>query len=150
VIAVMCAISGLAAFVIALLGRALGEVGVMIVLAVWGAGALSFYGLCVAHAIDRTPPRKIPQVMSALLFVWAAGSILGPLLSGAAMRAAGAFGLFGVAGILLILLAFAMIWRVSRRPAPEEADQDSWSPILPTPLASVELDPRNPEASTDS
>ena len=86
VIAAMCASSGLAALVIAVFGRSLGEIGVILVLTLWGAGSLSFYGLCVAHAIDRTPKGQIPQVMSGLLFVWAGGSILGPLMSGFAMR----------------------------------------------------------------
>ena len=62
----------------------------------------------------------------------------------------GAMGLFGLAGILLILLAFIMVWRVSARAAPEEHEQEDWSPILPTPLASVELDPRNPERESES
>ena len=150
VIAVMCAISGLAALGIAVFGRSLGETGVVIVLGVWGAGSLSFYGLCVAHAIDRTPKGAIPQVMSGLLFVWAGGSIVGPLLSGFAMRGAGRMGLFGLAGILLVILAMIMIWRVSKRAAPEEGQQEDWSPILPTPLASVELDPRNPERDVEA
>ena len=150
VIAVLSAVSGLAAMVIAIFGRSFGEIGVMLVLIVWGGGALTFYGLCVAHAIDRTPKGKIPQVMSGLLFIWAGGSIVGPLLSGIAMRAAGATGLFGLAGLLLILLAFIMVWRVSARAAPEEHQQEDWSPILPTPMASVELDPRNPEREAES
>jgi MFS family permease len=150
VIAVLCAVSGMAAMVIAIFGRSFGEIGVMLVLVLWGAGALTFYGLCVAHAIDRTPKHKIPQVMSGLLFVWAGGSIVGPLLSGIAMRAAGATGLFGLAGLLLILLAFIMVWRVSARAAPEEHQQEDWSPILPTPMASVELDPRNPEREAET
>ena len=150
VIAVLSAVSGLAAMVIAIFGRSFGEIGVMLVLIVWGGGALTFYGLCVAHAIDRTPKGKIPQVMSGLLFIWAGGSIVGPLLSGIAMRAAGATGLFGLAGLLLILLAFIMVWRVSARAAPEEHQQEDWSPILPTPMASVELDPRNPEREAET
>ncbi|WP_198019693.1 MFS transporter [Hyphomonas sp. L-53-1-40] len=150
VIAVLCAISGMAAMVIAIFGRSLGEVGVMMVLVVWGAGALTFFGLCVAHAIDRTPKGKIPQVMSGLLFIWAGGSIVGPLLSGIAMRGAGATGLFGLSGLLLILLALIMVWRVSARAAPEEHQQEDWSPILPTPLASVELDPRNPDREAET
>lgn len=150
VIATMCAVSGLAALGIAVFGRSLGETGVIVVLGLWGAGSLSFYGLCVAHAIDRTPKGNIPQVMSGLLFVWAGGSILGPLLSGFAMRGAGRLGLFGLAGALLIVLALIMVWRVTRRAAPEEAQQEEWKPILPTPLASVELDPRNPELETQT
>ena len=149
VIAAMCASSGLAALVIAVFGRSLGEIGVILVLTLWGAGSLSFYGLCVAHAIDRTPKGQIPQVMSGLLFVWAGGSILGPLMSGFAMRGAGRLGLFGLAGVLLIVLALIMVWRVVRRPAPEDSEQEDWKPILPTPLASVEIDPRNPELDSE-
>jgi MFS family permease len=145
VIAGMCTMSGIAALMIAIFGVALGEIGVIAVLTIWGAGALSFYGLCVAHAIDRTPRGRVPQVMSGLLFVWAAGSIVGPLMSGTAMRMADRVGLFGLAGVLLLVLAGLMVLRVRQRAAPTEAQQEEWSPITPTSLASVELDPRNPE-----
>ena len=145
VIAGMCTMSGIAALLIAIFGVALGEIGVIAVLTIWGAGALSFYGLCVAHAIDRTPRGRVPQVMSGLLFVWAAGSIVGPLMSGTAMRMADRVGLFGLAGVLLLVLAGLMVLRVKQRAAPTEAQQEEWSPITPTSLASVELDPRNPE-----
>ena len=145
VIAGMCTMSGIAALMIAIFGVALGEIGVIAVLTIWGAGALSFYGLCVAHAIDRTPRGRVPQVMSGLLFVWAAGSIVGPLMSGTAMRMADRVGLFGLAGVLLLVLAGLMVLRVKQRAAPTEAQQEEWSPITPTSLASVELDPRNPE-----
>ena len=150
VIAGLGTMSALAALMIAVFGTALGEAGVVIVLGFWGAGSLSFYGLCVAHAIDRTPKSLIPQVMSGLLFVWAAGSIFGPLLSGFAMRAAGRIGLFGLAGVLLIALAVIMVWRVRQKPVPEEEKLKEWSPILPTPLAGVELDPRTPESPEES
>lgn len=139
VIAGLGAMSALAALFIAIFGTGLSEVGVVLVLGFWGAGSFSFYGLCVAHAIDRTPKSLIPQVMSGLLFIWAAGSIFGPLLSGFAMRAAGRFGLFGLAGILLIVLAVIMVWRVRKKPVLEDEKLEDWSPILPTPLASVEL-----------
>ncbi len=146
VIAGMCALSALAALLIAVFGTALGEIGVILVLAFWGAGSLSFYGLCVAHAIDRAPRGQIPQVMSGLLFIWAGGSIIGPLLSGFAMRGAGRFGLFGLAGVLLVVLAAIMVWRTQVRPVPQDSKQEDWNPILPTPLASVEIDPRTPDA----
>jgi MFS family permease len=148
VIAGLCAMAGIAALLIAIFGRAVGEIGVIVLLTVWGAGALSFYGLCVAHAIDRTPRGRVPRVMSGLLFVWAAGSIVGPLMSGFAMRMADRVGLFGLAGVLLLVLAILMVVRVRQRAAPSEAQQEEWKPIQPTPLASVELDPRNPELDT--
>ena len=149
VISGMCAMSAIAAVLIATLGAATGELTVLVLVGVWGAGSLSFYGLCVAHAIDRTPEGKIPQVMSGLLFVWAGGSIIGPVVSGFAMRLADRTGLFGLAGVLLLVLAALMVWRVRRRAVTEDEKQSGWSPILPTPLASVELDPRNPDSDSD-
>jgi MFS family permease len=50
--------------------------------ALWGAGALSFYSVSAAHATDRTEAGQITQVMSGMLFIWAGGSVLGPLLTG--------------------------------------------------------------------
>ncbi|MFT5774305.1 MAG: MFS family permease [Hyphomonas sp.] len=148
VIAGMCTMSGIASLLIAVFGVALGEIGVIAVLTIWGAGALSFYGLCVAHAIDRTPRGRVPQVMSGLLFVWAAGSIVGPLMSGFAMRVADRAGLFGLAGVLLFVLAILMVVRVRQRAAPTEAQQEEWKPVTPTSLAGVELDPRNPNVES--
>ena len=146
VIAGLGAMSALAALFIAIFGTRISEVSVIIALGVWGAGALSFYSLCVAHAIDRTPKVLIPQVMSGLLFVWAGGSIIGPLLSGFAMRAVGELGLFGLAGILLIALTIIMVLRVRSKPVAIEDKLAEWSPVLPTPLASVKLDPRMSDA----
>lgn len=142
VIAGLGGMSALAALFIAFFGTRLSEISVIIALGFWGAGALSFFSLCVAHAIDRTPKVLIPQVMSGLLFVWAGGSIIGPLLSGFAMRADGEFGLFGLAGVLLIVLTIVMIMRVRSKPVAIEDKLAEWSPVLPTPLASVKLDPR--------
>lgn len=150
VIAGLCAVSAAAAILIAVFGALIGESGVLALLAVWGAGALCFYGVCVSHAIDRTPQGQVPQVMSGLLFVWAAGSIIGPLISGLAMRLAGAVGLFGLAGVLLAILSIYMIVRVRQREAPEgKADIDR-GPILPSPLASVEIVPRDPTETSQS
>lgn len=51
--------------------------------ALWGAGALSFYSISASHATDRTEPGQIAQVMSGMLFIWAGGSVIGPILTGA-------------------------------------------------------------------
>ncbi len=144
VVAGLTGIAGAAAILIAVFGSVIGETGILVLIGIWGAGALCFYGVCVSHAIDRTPPGQVPQVMSGLLFVWAAGSIAGPLISGVAMRVAGAVGLFGFAGVMLGLLAFYMIVRVRQRAPAESQPSGERGPILPSPLASVEIVPRDP------
>lgn len=142
VVAGLTAVSGGAAILIAVFGGLLGEGAIMGLLAIWGAGALCFYGICVSHAIDRTPPGQVPQVMSGLLFVWAGGSIVGPLISGAAMTAMGGFGLFGLAGVSLGLLALYMLVRSRMRAPPEPLPAGERAPILPSPLASPKIVPR--------
>jgi MFS family permease len=143
-------VSGAAAILIALFGSFIGETGILFLIGIWGAGALCFYGVCVSHAIDRTPQGQVPQVMSGLLFVWAAGSIAGPLISGMAMRIGGAVGLFGFAGVMLGLLAVYMIVRVRQRSAAESPPSGERTTILPSPLASVEIMPRDPAEGEQS
>ena len=141
IVAALCGISGVSALLIALLGPAIGETGVIALLAIWGAGALCFYGICVSHAIDRTPPGQVAQVMSGLLFVWAAGSIAGPLASGLVMTLAGGFGLFGLAGVCLSAAALYMLARSRMRQAPEPLPPGERALILTSPLASPQILP---------
>ncbi len=76
---------------------------------VWGAGALSYYGLCVAHATDRAPHDQAARVVSGLLFVYSAGSVVGPSVAGAAFDTPlGGRALFGIAAASGLLLVIAM------------------------------------------
>jgi len=76
---------------------------------VWGAGALSYYGRCVAHATDRAPPDQAARAVSGLLFVYSAGSVIGPSVAGAACDSPlGGRALFGVAAASGLILVGAM------------------------------------------
>lgn len=91
--------------------------------ALWGAGAMSFYSVSAAHATDRSEPGQIASVMSGMLFVWAAGSVLGPIITGiTADTELGQPGVFAVVAILYFALSAANLWRVSvaERPAPAQ------------------------------
>lgn len=90
--------------------------------ALWGAGALSFYSISAAHATDRTDPGQIAQVMSGMLFIWAGGSVIGPILCGAvADTKVGQPGVFAAVAIGYFILLAANLWRVFRRERPGEA-----------------------------
>lgn len=116
---------------------------VIILLGVWGAGSLSFYGVAVAHIIDWCPPGKIAQAMAGILFIWAMGSVAGPLLAGAALQTPlGAPGLFAMAAIFGAILTLAMIWRRAARGAPPQVLQEPWNPATPTLATRGEIDPR--------
>jgi MFS family permease len=72
-----------------------------------------------SHATDRTESGRIASVMSGMLFVWAAGSVAGPLITGAtADTQLGQPGVFAVVAVLYFALLAANLWRVSvtRRP----------------------------------
>ncbi len=144
VVAVMAAAAAIAALGVGMLaGRAPFAV-ILGLLAVWGAGSLSFYGVCIAHAADRSTPDQIARVMSGLLFVWAAGSVAGPPLSGFAMRIGlGPGGLFVWAAALTVLLAVLMLVRRQARAPAEEGAREAWLFTQPTSVPGVSNDPRS-------
>lgn len=118
-------------------------------LLLWGAGSLSFYGICVAHGVDRVRSDQVTQLMSGLLFVWATGAVIGPVLSGLAMRSElGPSTLFLLASSLLVVLAIVMIVRRAAHAGPADASQEDWNLTLPTSVAGLELDPRVPDQKT--
>lgn len=141
VVAGLSLFSGAAAAALAVGAIWFSEPVVLLLLCLWGAGAFSFYGVCAAHAIDRAGPGRIPQVMSGILFVWAAGSVAGPILSGVAMSLGGPQALFGLAALGLFVLAGIMLVRSRVRPAPVPAAPAPFMPAEATaaPLASPEI-----------
>ncbi|MEM8617157.1 MAG: MFS transporter [Pseudomonadota bacterium] len=142
VIAVMVLAAGMAAIALGLF-TGLPDIALLILIGIWGAGSLSFYGVAVAHILDWAPAGKMAQAMSGVLFVWAFGSVLGPLLAGLSMRTAyGAPGLFVLTAIFSFLLVVSMLIRRAAREEPPEALQEPWSPTTPLLAAQGEIDPR--------
>lgn len=95
--------------------------------ALWGAGALSFYSVSAAHATDRTESGQIAQVMSGMLFVWAAGSVVGPILTGAvADTRAGQPGVFAAVAFGYFALLAANLWRLVVRERPGHAQRSAF------------------------
>jgi len=116
---------------------------VLALLAIWGAGSLSFYGIAVAHGVDRANPDQIPGLMSGLLFVWALGSVIGPPLAGFAMGTPlGPGGLFVFSALFSLALIVAMVWRREARTRVPKADREDWEMTRPTSLTGQDIDPR--------
>jgi len=82
VLATLIGVPAVAAFVLAIFGADLSLALNTLLFAIWGAGALSYYGIAVAHLGDRTPRSELPAASSGLLFVWAGGTIVGPAIGG--------------------------------------------------------------------
>ncbi len=88
----------------------------------WGGAGLSIYAICVAHAGDHAPPGQMVPLISSLLFAWAVGAVIGPMLATAVMSWRGVGGLFTYAGGVSLLFFGFIVWRMrSRRASAEEA-----------------------------
>lgn len=137
VIAALAALAALTAFSLALWSEQLPRWGGVVLFFLWGAGALSFYGIAVAHMADRAEPGKLPQSAAGILFVWAAGSVLGPILQGPLVDAFGIEGMFWFAGGAALLVIIGMFWRRSTRAGP--LNKEEYAPQLGTSVAEGEI-----------
>ena len=132
-------IAAIAAFVLAMFGGRMPNWAAVLTFFAWGAGALSFYGIAVAHMADRAEPGRLAQSAAGLLFVWAAGSIVGPLLQGPIVDLFGIEGMFWFAGVGALLVSLAMFWRRGAREQTLQSQKEDFSPQLGTSVAAGEI-----------
>lgn len=108
--------------------------------ALWGGGALSFYSVSASHATDRTEPGQIASVMSGMLFIWAAGSVIGPIITGVtADTQLGQPGVFAVVALFYFGLFAANLWRISVMKRPEPEHRTPFLPIAGTSMVEGEV-----------
>jgi len=135
-------IAGLASLPLALFGPGLGLTWVTFLAFLWGAGALSFYGILVALAADRSKPEEIARVIAGLLFVWAGGAVVGPLIAGVIVASPlGLRGVFVQAILGSGLLIALMIWRL--RSTDKPAGYAPFHNATQTSVMAAEADPRS-------
>jgi MFS family permease len=155
VIAALAGVSAVAGLALAVTPAAAPDMLIYSIAFIWGAGALSFYGVAVAHAADRAPHGQQTPMMAGVLLAWAAGSTAGPVVAGLFMQVGlGPSGLFIYAAVAYAALAAAMMSRRGARPL-TEAEIDAkipFAPIAATSTAAAELDPRadTPEDAEDA
>ena len=139
VIAALAALAAVGALALAVFGKLLPFPAAAFLFALWGAGGLSFYGIATAHMADRAEPGRIAQAASGLLFVWATGSIIGPLVLGVAVEAAGRAAMFWFAGLSSVGLVAFMVHRRAEREPSEKTTRESVAPQQATSVAASEL-----------
>jgi MFS family permease len=149
VIAGLAGLAAISSFALALWSGRLVEWQSIALFFLWGAGALSFYGIAVAHMADRAEPRKLTQSAAGLLFVWAGGSVIGPLIIGPLADVFGLAGMFWFAGAAALAVTFAMFWRRTTREGPLE--KGGYAPQSESSVAGGEIvyggeDERAPES----
>ena len=102
----------------------------------WGAGSLTFYGICVAHGIDRISEGRVTELMGVLIVCWSAGSVLGPLLAGLFIGdSVDGSRLFIFTSLGLACLGSIMMFRLARRGPVKRTTR--WYPALPGPVGLI-------------
>ena len=137
VIAGLAALAAACSFALAVWSGQLLSWSATLLFFAWGAGALSFYGIAVAHMADRAEPGRIAQSAAGLLFVWAAGSVIGPMVMGPLVDWFDVAGMFWFAGVAAALVCVAMFWRRTTREAPTVKEE--FAPQLGTSVAAGEI-----------
>ena len=146
VMSILLVVGAVASAVLFLLGSQLSYVVFLLFISLWGAGALSVYGLAIAHGLDRANPEQITPLMSVYLFVWATGSVIGPVLFGSVMTATtGASGLFGLITLFMSATGVALLVRLRIEPPPPASEQEDFSPVMTTSTVLSQVDPRTSE-----
>lgn len=108
--------------------------------AMWGAGAMSFYPVSAAHATDRAEPGQIAQIMSGMLFVWAGGSVIGPVITGAvADTRLGQPGVFAVVALAYVFLGAVNFWSFLSERGRGGRARSAFTPIDQTSVVAGEI-----------
>lgn len=138
VIAGLGAGSALAALILTVLVNP-GLIAGMALIGLWGAMAMSHYGIAVAHAADRVASTDLPAMTSGLLMAWGAGSIVGPLIAGGLYATPiGMRGVFLFAALGGVALAGLMFLRNRNRAAPDPVDREPFVNVQATSAALTE------------
>ncbi len=141
VIAGLSVISALGAFGLMALGASAPLAVALALGGLWGAGALSIYGVAVAHAADAAQGQT-QRAIALVLLIWAAGAVVGPAAAGVLMQTLGPRGMFAGAALVSLGLAGAMIARRRLREAPPDEEKAPYEPIGTTSPAAAAIDPR--------
>jgi MFS family permease len=117
---------------------------VVIIGAVFGAGAFPLNTLSVAHANDFADSSEYVEVSSGLLLVYGIGATIGPLLAAFSQEWAHTQTLFYfTAGVHGMLVAY-VIWRMTRREAAPAEDRAVFSDVAIAAQTVMPFDPIGP------
>ncbi|WP_457093748.1 MFS transporter [Microvirga sp. P5_D2] len=153
VIAGLAAGTSLVSLGILLASQMNAQIAIIWLFAAWGGLALCIYSICVAHACDIVDPGRILSTIGTLLFSWAIGVSIGPLLGAVAMELLGPKGLFiysAVASLGLAAFIIVRIRQVQRQPAKGGfVEVAPTSPVSGVVTSRAEADADRQEGSAD-
>jgi MFS family permease len=137
-------LAGVAAFSSVLVLRPADGTWILItIFMLLGGVALSFYGICAAHAADHVPPGSMTRLASGMLFIWAIGAAAGPFLAAQVMEIIGPSGLFLFSGVVTGTVAIFVLWRMTRRAAVPRERRPGFVNLPATSPTIGQIDPRS-------
>ncbi len=95
------------------------------------------YALAIAHAFDHVEQEGHVETSSGLLLAYGMGSILGPILASALMRAAGPVQLFVMVAVTEVILLAYLLRRLTVREAVTGDDKGEWDLGSTAPVGTV-------------
>ena len=139
----MLIIGGGASAVLFVAGSQMHHFLFLLLIGLWGAGSLSLYGVAVAHGLDRSDMDQVAPLMSAYIFVWAAGSVIGPVLFGSVLNfQIGSSSMFALQALLMLGTGLSLIVRNRLNAPPTPEDQEDFAPALTMSTVLSQVDPR--------
>ncbi|MEC9368624.1 MAG: MFS transporter [Pseudomonadota bacterium] len=105
----------------------------------FGAFAIPLYSLSIAHANDRATDSQYVLVAAGLLFVYAIGASVGPLVGSLVISAYGAPAFFAYTSAVHVVLILATLARMFARPKPSGKRRASFASLLRTSPALARL-----------
>lgn len=136
VVASQAAIAALAVLPLIIFGNSLSSIAILALILAWGSGSLTFYGICIAHGIDRVEEDRVTELMGVLIISWATGSVIGPILSGLVVEfLPGQKSLFIFTFTGLVILSLSMVRRTRTRRSPP--NPKPWVQRWPAPIGLI-------------
>jgi MFS family permease len=97
-----------------------------------GACSIPLYTVAVTHTYLRLGPEQAIGISAQLLFLWAVGSTIGPLLASTFMQAMGPQGLLIYVAALSAAVGCYVVLRIARKSAPPpDSERPATPPVLP-------------------
>jgi MFS family permease len=102
-----------------------------------GGMTTPLYALLLAYTNDYLTAEEMPGASGGLVFVFGAGAILGPLITGWMMNATGPYAFWSVLGVTFTVIAAYSAYRMTQRAQVPVEDTDSYISVVPgaTPVA---------------
>ena len=110
----------------------------------FGLVAMPMFGLCTAHANDRTEPGEYISTSAGLLLIYGIGAVIGPVAGPLLMEIGGPQMLFVYIAVCYSILSLFGIYRMTRRAAVAATEKAPFLHVPRTSPVAFEMDPRLP------